>query len=59
MFITSDTFKTKANKAVPTNFKAKGGQLGITFGKVVKWWIILSLVSMTIRKVILPFISTL
>jgi len=56
MFITKDTFTTKAGRAVPAAFKAKGG---ITLGKVVKWWIIISLTSMTIRKVILPFIATL
>ena len=55
-FITSDTFKTKANRAVPKNFKAPGktGSLGWT---IVKYWIGFSIVSSVVRNIIVPMMG--
>ena len=54
-FITADTFKTKANKAVPTNFKPKTTFMS-KVGSFVKWYIYFS-IGLALARVVFGYLA--
>ena len=54
-FITADTFKTKANRAVPSNFKPKTTFMS-KVGSFVKYYIYFS-ISLAVARVVFAYLA--
>ena len=54
-FITSDTFKTPANRAVPSNFKPKTTFMS-KVGSFVKWYIYFS-IGLALARVVFGYLA--